>query len=102
VLAIEVLEDLGYTATKAADSDGGLNVLSSVVRIDVLADVGLPGGINGRHLADAARESRPNLNVLFITGFAESALLNYGQLDPGISVLTSGLRVNTFGRGFAS
>ena len=72
MLAIEVLEDLGYTATKAADSDGGLNVLSSVVRIDVLADVGLPGGINGRHLADAARESRPNLNVLFITGFAET------------------------------
>jgi hypothetical protein len=71
-------------------------------RAYLVADVGLPGRMDGRHLADAARESRPNLNVLFITGFAENALHNYGQLEPGISVLTSRLRWTPSPRGFAS
>ena len=50
----------------------GLKILEAGTHVDLLiTDVGLPGGMNGRQLADAARERRPNLNVLFVTGYAE-------------------------------
>ena len=59
------------------------------MRIDLLVtDVGLPGGINGRQLADAARVSRHDLKVLFITGYAENAVLSHGHLDRGMQVMT--------------
>ncbi|MHC2106454.1 PAS domain-containing protein [Methylobacterium sp. CM6246] len=89
MLVTEVLEDLGYTAIEAADSVSGLKVVQSDVRIDLLVtDVGLPGGMNGRQMADAARERRPDLKVLFITGYAENAVLGNGHLRPGMQVLT--------------
>ena len=96
MLVADVLDDLGYTALEAADGAGGLRVLQSNVRVDLLVtDVGLPGGMNGRQVADAARASRPDLKVLFITGFAENALLNNGQLGPGMAVLTKPFAVDT-------
>ena len=59
------------------------------MRIDLLVtDVGLPGGMNGRQVADAARVARPDLRVLFITGYAENAVLSHGHLDPGMHVMT--------------
>ncbi|MFH6785301.1 MULTISPECIES: hybrid sensor histidine kinase/response regulator [Methylobacterium] len=89
MLVTEVLEDLGYTAIEAADGAAGLKVLQSDVRIDlVVTDVGLPGGMNGRQMADAARVRRPGLKVLFITGYAETAALGTGQLEPGTAILT--------------
>ena len=89
MLVTEVLEDLGYVAIEAADGAAGLKVLRSDVHIDLLVtDVGLPGGVNGRQMADAARERRPGLKVLFITGYAENAVLGHGHLDPGMRVLT--------------
>ena len=89
MLVTEVLEDLGYTAIEASDGATGLNVLQSTARIDLLVtDVGLPGGMNGRQVADAARVSKPNLKVLFITGYAENAVVSHGHLDPGMHVLT--------------
>lgn len=89
MLVTEVLEDLGYTAIEAADSQAGLKVLQSDVRIDLLVtDVGLPGGMNGRQMADAGRVSRPDLKVLFITGYAENAVVGNGHLEPGMAVLT--------------
>jgi PAS domain S-box-containing protein len=89
MLVTEVLEDLGYIAIEAADGAAGLKVLRSDVRIDLLVtDVGLPGGINGRQVADAARVGRPDLKVLFITGYAENAVLSHGHLEPGMHVLT--------------
>ena len=88
MLVTEVLGNLGYTAIEAADGTAGLRVLQSDVRLDLLVtDVGLPG-MNGRQLADAARERRPDLKVLFITGYAENAVLSHGHLDPGMHVLT--------------
>ena len=88
MLVSEVLEDLGYTAIEAADGAAGLNVLRSDVRVDLLVtDVGLPGGVNGRQLADAARVLRTGLKVLFITGYAENAVLSPGHLEPGMHVL---------------
>ncbi|MER2269359.1 PAS domain S-box protein [Methylobacterium oxalidis] len=89
MLVTEVLEDLGYTAIEAADSVAGLKVLQSDVRIDLLVtDVGLPGGMNGRQMADAGRIARLGLKVLFITGYAENAAVGNGHLEPGMAVLT--------------
>jgi len=89
MLVTEVLGDLGYTAIEAADGPAGLKVLQSNARIDLLVtDVGLPGGLNGRQMADAGRAVRPELKVLFITGYAENAVVGNGHLDPGMHVLT--------------
>ena len=89
MLVAEVLTDLGYTAIEAADGAAGLKVVNSDARIDLLVtDVGLPGGMNGRQVAEAARAVRPGLKVLFITGYAENAVLSHGHLDAGMHILT--------------
>ena len=88
-LVDEVLDELGYTVIGAADGAAGLKVLQSGSRIDLLiTDVGLPNGMNGRQVADAARALRPALRVLFITGYAENAAVGNGHLDPGMELLT--------------
>ena len=85
----EVLDEQGYTVIGAADGAAGLKVLQSSARIDLLiTDVGLPGGMNGRQVADAARALRPGLRVLFITGYAENAAVGNGHLEPGMELLT--------------
>ncbi|MES2818776.1 MAG: ATP-binding protein [Pseudomonadota bacterium] len=89
MLVREVLEDLGYRVIEAADSLAGLAILQSAVHLDLLiSDVGLPGGMNGRQLADAGRASRPGLRVLLITGYADNARVGDGQLPAGMQVLT--------------
>jgi signal transduction histidine kinase/PAS domain-containing protein len=89
MLISDILEELGYVAIEAADSVAGLKVLQSDARIDLLVtDVGLPGGMNGRQMADAARVTRPDLKVLFITGYAENSVLGNGRLAPGMAVMT--------------
>jgi len=89
MLVMEVLEELGYAAIEAADGASGLKLLQSDIRIDLLVtDVGLPGGMNGRQMADAARIGRPDLKILFITGYAENAVVGNGHLDPGMHVMT--------------
>jgi PAS domain S-box-containing protein len=88
MLITDTLNELGYIALEAVDGASGLKLLQSNMHIDLLVtDVGLPGGMNGRQMADAARRSRPGLKVLFITGYAESAVIGDGQLDPGMHVL---------------
>jgi PAS domain S-box-containing protein len=85
----ETLLDAGYTILEAQDGASGLAILQSAARVDLLlTDVGLPGGMNGRQMADAARVSRSNLKVLFITGYAESAVMRGGDLDQGMAILT--------------
>ena len=97
MLITEVLEDLGYTTIEAVDGAAGLRVLQSDARIDLLVtDVGLPGGMNGRQVADAARVSRPHLKVLFVTGYAETAVLQHGLLDPGMHVMTKPFAMEIF------
>jgi PAS domain S-box-containing protein len=96
MLLTEVLSDLGYTLIEAADSLAGLKVLQSDVHIDLLiTDVGLPGGMNGRQMADAGREVRPGLKTLFITGYAENAVIGNGHLAPGMQVLTKPFAIDT-------
>ncbi|HEX8509402.1 MAG TPA: ATP-binding protein, partial [Propionibacteriaceae bacterium] len=85
----EVLDEQGYTVIGAADGAAGIKVLQSGARIDLLiTDVGLPNGLNGRQVADAARALRPGLRVLFITGYAENAAVGNGHLEPGMELLT--------------
>lgn len=96
MLVTEVVEEMGYTALEAGDSVAGLKVLQSDVRIELLiTDIGLPGGMNGRQMAEAGRAKRPDLRVLFITGFAENSLMNHGQLDRSVQVLTKPFSIET-------
>jgi light-regulated signal transduction histidine kinase (bacteriophytochrome)/CheY-like chemotaxis protein len=89
MLVGEVLRDLGYGVIEAADGPQAMKVLEGDRRIDLLVtDVGLPGGMNGRQLADAGRVRRPDLKVLFITGYAENAVVRNGLLDTGMQVMT--------------
>jgi PAS domain S-box-containing protein len=87
-LIVEVLSDLGYNALESADGPSGLEILRSRRRVDLLVtDIGLPG-LNGRQLAEAGRALRPDLKVLFMTGYAENAALASGFLEPGMSMIT--------------
>nr|WP_249157291.1 ATP-binding protein [Bradyrhizobium sp. KB893862 SZCCT0404] len=89
MLLTDALEELGFSVLEAHDGPTGLKIMQSDATIDLLVtDVGLPGGMNGRQLADAARTTRPALKVLFITGYAENAIIGNGQLSPGMQVLT--------------
>ena len=98
MIVVEVLEDLGYLSLEAIDATSSLTILRSNVRIDLLVtDVGLPGEMNGRQLADAARSLRPDLKVLFITGYAENAVLNHGRLDSGMQIMTKPFTVEALG-----
>jgi signal transduction histidine kinase len=94
MLITDVLSDTGYSVLEASDGPAGLRVLQSAARIDLLiTDVGLPGGMNGRQVADAARTLRPDLRVLFITGYAENALMGHGHLEKGMHVLAKPFEV---------
>lgn len=98
MLMLDVLQDAGYRAVEAADGPSAMKILESGARIDLLVtDVGLPGGMNGRQIADAARRTRPDLKVLFITGYAENAVVGSGHLAPGMAVLTKPFEVAAFG-----
>jgi CheY-like chemotaxis protein len=85
---LEMLAEQGYRTHEAVDGPSGLRILRSQERIDLLVtDVGLPG-MNGRQLADQARESRPGLKILFITGYAESVAIADGFPQPGMEMIT--------------
>jgi CheY-like chemotaxis protein len=87
-LVIDVLQELGYPALQAVDGPSGLLAARGAARIDLLiTDVGLPG-MNGRQLADAVRAQRPELKVLFITGYAHNAAVGHGLLEPGMEIIT--------------
>jgi PAS domain S-box-containing protein len=98
LLINEVLQELGYTVLEAENGASGLRILESGRRVDLLVtDVGLPGGMNGRQLADAALVTRPHLKILFITGYAENAVLSRG-LATGMHILTKPFSLDTLGR----
>jgi PAS domain S-box-containing protein len=85
---LEMLAEQGYRTLAAVDGPSGLKILRSAERIDLLVtDVGLPG-MNGRQVADQARETRPDLKILFITGYAESVAISDGFLHAGMEMIT--------------
>jgi CheY-like chemotaxis protein len=88
LLITEVLDELGYASFQAADGKAAVALLESNARLDMMVtDVGLPG-MNGRQLADIAREHRPNLRILFLTGYAEHATARSEFLGPGMEMMT--------------
>ena len=89
MLITDILGENGYACLEASDGASGLRILETGVKVDLLVtDVGLPGGMNGRQVADAARQMRPDLKVLFVTGYAESAVVREGGLEHGMAVVT--------------
>ncbi len=89
MLISEVLAEMGLGTIEAADGPTALKVLKSDTRVDLLiTDIGLPGGMNGRQMVDAAHKFRPNLKVLFITGYAENAVIGNGILEPDMHLVT--------------
>ncbi len=88
MLILDLLKELGYRAHEAEDAKGALPVLESDLRVDLLVtDVGLPG-MNGRQLAEIARQHRPGLKVLFMTGYAEIAAERQGFLEEGMDMVS--------------
>lgn len=99
MVAVEILDELGYSVLEAEDAPSALKILKARPDIDLLiTDVGLPNGMNGRQLADAVRADRPDLPVLFVTGYAENAVLNHGHLERGMQVLTKPFASDVFAR----
>ncbi|MHB9881147.1 PAS domain-containing protein [Pacificimonas sp. ICDLI1SI03] len=87
-LIVDVLEELGYQAIEAENGQKGLDILQSSRRVDLLVtDIGLPG-LNGRDVVRNGRIARPDLKVLFMTGYAENAALASGFLEPGMAMIT--------------
>jgi len=84
----EVLRELGYRVIDASDGAAGLRLLDADREIKLLfTDVGLPGSMNGRQLADEARRRRAGLKVLFTSGYARNAIVHHGRLDPGVELI---------------
>jgi len=85
----ETLAELGYTVVAAENGAAALRLLASNPQVNVLfSDIGLPGGMNGRQLSEEARKLRPDLKVLFTTGYARNAIVHDGRLDPGVELIT--------------
>ena len=86
-MSVDSLRELGYTIVQAADGEQALAMLAIEPRVDLLfTDIVMPG-INGRILADRARADRPELRVLYTTGYTRNAIVHNGMLDPGVAFL---------------
>ncbi|WP_054438629.1 response regulator [Novosphingobium sp. ST904] len=89
MLVVEVLEEAGFVVLEAGDGRSALGILEAAPRIDlVVTDVGLPHGMTGREVVDMARVQRPDLKVLFITGYAENVVASNGQLESLSAIMT--------------
>jgi PAS domain S-box-containing protein len=97
-LVCDTLADAGYTVLQAGDGSAGLRILQTDTTIDLLiTDVGLPGAMNGRQMADAARATRPQLKILFMTGYAETSVVGNGHLNAGMHLLTKPFSLDALG-----
>ena len=97
LILADVLEELGYSVLLASDARPAIPILQSDRRIDLMmSDVMLPH-INGRKLAEIARALRPDLKVLFVTGYAENAAYRGDFLDPGMDMLTEPFALDALG-----
>lgn len=87
-LTVDMLHELGYTVLQAPEGAAGLRLLDAHPEIRlILTDVGLPGGMNGRQLAEEAKRRRAGLKVLFTSGYARNAIVHHGRLDPAVELL---------------
>ncbi|HEV3372887.1 MAG TPA: MASE4 domain-containing protein [Xanthobacteraceae bacterium] len=93
------LGSLGYTVAAAAGAAEALAMLDGGVEADLLfTDVIMPGPMSGRHLADQALKRRPDLKLLFTSGYTEHAIVHHGRLDPGVLLLAKPYRKSDLAR----
>ena len=98
LIVTEVLTEIGYWVIEAIDATSAIPILESGRRIDLLVtDVGLPG-LNGRQLAEIARQTRADLKVLFVTGYAQNAAVRAGFLDEGMDMITKPFAVDALAK----
>ncbi len=98
LLIRDVLEEVGYSAIEASDGAAAVPILESDLAIDLMiSDVGLPG-MNGRQLADTARSHRPDLPILFVTGYAENAAIRSGFLGTNMTMITKPFSLEDLGQ----
>lgn len=84
-----MLREFNYAVIQAGDGREALQILEVVPNVSLLfTDVGLPGGVNGRQLAEEALRLRPDLRVLFTTGYARNTNVDYGRLEPGTDLIS--------------
>lgn len=87
--SVEALKELGYRVVEAHDGPSALSVLEKQSQVDLLfTDVVLPGGMTGAQIAEKARQMKPNIKVLFTTGYARNAIVHHGRLDKGVELIT--------------
>ena len=92
-IAVGYLESLGYSVIQASDGETALTLLDKAPHVDLLlTDVVMPGRMPGPRLAQLARERRPDLKVLFMSGYTEDAFVHQGRLDPGVTLLSKPFR----------
>ncbi|MFD1747026.1 PAS domain-containing protein [Rhizobium helianthi] len=98
-VTVAMLADLGYNVLKARDADAGLAIIESGVPIDLLfTDVVMPGKLKSSELARKAKERRPELEVLFTSGYTENSIVHGGRLDPGVNLLSKPYARETLAR----
>jgi signal transduction histidine kinase/ActR/RegA family two-component response regulator len=96
--SVEALREMGYQVLEAGDAMEGVRLIVDRGGIDLLfTDVGLPGGVNGRALADAARSAQPGLRVLFTTGYTRNAILHNGVLERGVHFIAKPFNLTELG-----
>ena len=98
-LAVAILHDAGFRAIPATNGDAALTMLQNGLVVDLLfTDIVMPGGVNGRKLADQLRARAPKLKVLFMSGYTENAIVHHGRLDPGVFLLNKPFRKQDLAR----
>ena len=96
---VEILSDLGYNVLAAANAAAALEIIGRGPDIDLLfTDIVMPGGMNGRQLGDEAIRQKPNLKVLFTTGYTANAIVHHGRLDPDVELISKPFTYESLGR----
>ena|SRR5271166_1774663 len=92
---VQLLSELGYYVLEAQHGPEALRLLEGTQQVDLLfTDIVMPGGMNGRQLADAALLRRSDLKVLFTTGYSRNAIVHQGRLDPGVEMISKPFSMN--------
>jgi CheY-like chemotaxis protein len=87
------ISSLGYDALAASNAAEALEIIDGPERVDLLfTDVIMPGGLNGRELAEEVAKHRPGTRVLFTSGYTDSAIIHHGRLDEGVLLLSKPYR----------
>jgi signal transduction histidine kinase/CheY-like chemotaxis protein len=92
-ISVSILKNQGYDVVEAADGKQAIRLLKNGDPFDLLfIDVVLPGGLNGVEFAEQAKRIQPGVKTLYTTGYAENAVVHYGRLAPGVTMVNKPYR----------